>query len=94
MVLNLFVAPKQDKKRRWAYVITVKVKDLEEMVKELQADGIEYVGVSVLESEVFDGEVIPATLHFEGYDGTGGGIDYEGIEEVKIDACYKIWSEN
>lgn len=69
--------------------ITVKVEDLKKLVEELIKDGIEYVDVDILEAEEFDGDIIPATLHFEAYDGTGGGIDYEGIEEVKISATYK-----
>lgn len=51
---------------------------------------MEYVDVCILEGEEDGEEVIPATLEFSGYDGEGGGLDYEGIEEVKVDAFYKM----
>ena len=74
-------------------MINIKLTDLKNMVDELMKDGIEYVEVSILESEEFDGEVLPAELHFEAFDGTGGGIDYEGIEAVEVDPFYKIMDD-
>lgn len=71
-------------------MITVRVKDLEKMVNELSADKVDYVEIFILEPDELDGEVIPATLHFEAYDGIGGGVDYEEIEAVEVDAFYKV----
>jgi hypothetical protein len=56
----------------------------------LNGDNIEFVEISILEEDELEGEVIPATLHFSAYDGEGGGVDYEGIEELKISATYKF----
>lgn len=70
--------------------ITVRVTDLLEKINELIKDGIEYVEVGILDEQEFDGEKIPASLHFEAYDGHGGGVDYEDIEEVKVSATYKF----
>ncbi|MFJ5717302.1 hypothetical protein [Neobacillus sp. NPDC093127] len=70
--------------------ITVKVSELLKMANELNKDKIEYVEIEILEEQEFDGETIPAILHFDAYDGHGGGIDYNGIEEVKISATYKF----
>lgn len=71
-------------------MINVKVKDLEKMVRELLADDIDYVEFSILESEEFDGDIIPASLHFSAYDGTGGGVDYDGVQEIEVDPFYKL----
>lgn len=70
--------------------ITVKVSDLLKMANELKEDNIDFVEISILEEDEIKGEVIPATLHFSAYDGHGGGVDYEGIEEVKVSATYKF----
>ncbi|PFM75256.1 hypothetical protein COJ46_22145 [Bacillus sp. AFS077874] len=70
--------------------ITVKVSDLLKIATKLTKDDIEYVELAIIESELFEGDVLPATLNFDAYDGEGGGIDYESIEEVKISATYKF----
>lgn len=71
-------------------MITVKISDLQNKLNELIHDGNEYVDILILESEEFEGQVIPKTIHFCGYDGYGGGTDYDEIEHVEIDAFYKF----
>jgi hypothetical protein len=71
-------------------LITVKVADLLKMVNDLHNDEIEFVDISLLSGVVFDGVITPPSLHFCAYDGTGGGIDYESIDEVKISSDYKF----
>lgn len=72
-------------------IITVKVSDLISMVDELVIDKVDYVEVMILESEDYDDEVIPATLHFSSFDGYGGGTDYDPIEEFVVeDVFYKF----
>lgn len=71
-------------------MITVKVADLLKMVNDLHNDRIEFVDISILTGKVSDGVNIPTSLHFCAYDGEGGGIDYESIDEVKINAEYKF----
>lgn len=75
-------------------MINIKLTDLKNMVDELIKDGVDYVEVSILESEEFDGEQLPATLHFSSYDGYGGGTDYDPIEEIEVNVFYKIEEEN
>lgn len=70
-------------------MITVSVKDLEKMVNELSADKVEYVEIFILEPDELDGEVIPATLHFEAYDGAGATVAYDEIEGIEVDPFYK-----
>lgn len=73
-------------------MITVRVSDLEKMINELVADKIDYVEISILESEEMEGVVLPPALHFDAYNGLGGGVDYGSIEEIKVDPCYKFES--
>ena len=70
--------------------IDVKVSELKKMIDNLVKDRVDYVTLSILEEDEFAGEVIPKTLHFEAFDGSGGGVDYESIEEVVVDPFYKI----
>ncbi|WP_113675820.1 hypothetical protein [Vallitalea guaymasensis] len=69
--------------------ITVKITDLKNMVDQLIEDKIEYVDITYLEEDECDGDILPSSLHFDAYDGYGGGIDYDSIEHVKVDADYK-----
>lgn len=72
-------------------MITITVEELKRILDELMEDGAEYVDVTILEKAVMpDGEELPATLHFSSYDGHGGGVDYDPIEEVEVDAFYRI----
>lgn len=66
--------------------ITVKVTELEKMVKELKNEKIEYVDILLMEA---DGE-IPASINFNGYDGEGGGVDFGDIKHIDVDADYKL----
>ncbi|MDF2605879.1 MAG: hypothetical protein K0S34_69 [Bacillales bacterium] len=70
--------------------ITVKVSDILKKAKELLDDKIEFVDISYFESQEEDGEIIPACLHFDAYDGEGGGIDYDVVEEVEVSPTYKL----
>ncbi|CEG29781.1 hypothetical protein [Bacillus sp. B-jedd] len=74
--------------------ITVKVSDLLKKVTELSKDNVDYVEISIFEEEEFLGERIPARISFEAYDGHGGGIDYENLDEVEISPHYKDNFEN
>lgn len=71
-------------------MISIKVSDLKKMVDDLIKDEVEFVEVTILEREVFDFEFYPATLHFESYDGYGGGTIYDPIEEVRVNVFYKF----
>lgn len=70
--------------------INIKVTDLKMMVDELIADKVDYVELMYLESEIFDDEVIPATLHFTSFDGYGGGCEYDPIEEIEVNVFYRL----
>lgn len=74
-------------------MVTVKVLDLKKMVDELEKEGIEYVDIQELEEQKFDGDTIPASLNFDAYDGYGGGINFEGIDHLEIDAMYKAFED-
>lgn len=71
-------------------MISVKVSDLKAMVDDLIEDEVEFVQVTILERQVFDFELLPATLHFQSYDGYGGGTDYDPIEEILVNVFYKF----
>ena len=72
-------------------MITITVEELKRVLDELIEDDVEYVDVTILEKDVMpDGEELPATLHFSSYNGDGGGADYDPIEEVEVDAFYRI----
>lgn len=71
-------------------MISVKVSDLKKMVDDLIEDEVEFVEVTIIERQVFDFELLPATLHFESYDGYGCGTNYDPIEEVRVNAFYKF----
>lgn len=71
-------------------MISIKVSDLKAMVDDLIEDEVEFVQVTILERQVFDFELLPATLHFQSYDGYGGGTDYEPIEEILVNVFYKF----
>ena len=70
--------------------ITVRISELLNMVNKLNNDGIEYVDIEILEGEVFDDDVVPASLDFEAYGGDGSGIGYGTLDEVKVSATYKF----
>ncbi len=70
--------------------IMVKVSDLKKMAQELESEGIEYVEISMMDAHEFQGETFPKSLNFMGNDGNGGGVDFEGIDHVEIDFCYKL----
>jgi hypothetical protein len=67
-------------------MVTVKVSDLLIMANELTKDGVEYVDIEEYDSD----EESPKCLHFEAYDGFGGGIDFEDIEHIEVSVDYKI----
>lgn len=66
-------------------MILVKTIDLKNRIDELIQDGMEYAEVFILESEKYEDEIVPTTLHVDGgrfSKGYLGGYDYEGLEEV------------
>ena len=67
-------------------MITVKVSDLLEKAKELSADGYDYVDIEETEAD----DEFPKSLHFEAYDGNGGGVDFEEIDHIDVDPFYKF----
>lgn len=75
-------------------MINIRVDELLKMAKELSEEGYEYVEVSILEADEFEGEIMPATLHFSAFDGKGGGVDFDSIEEVEVSATYKFEEED
>lgn len=69
--------------------VTVNVYELRKKVNQLIADGIKYVDITFIEGETFEGRVYPKSLNFDAYDGTGGGINYEGIDHKEVSGFYK-----
>ena len=67
-------------------MVTVKVADLLKKAQELLEAGYEYVDIDDMAE---DGD-LPKCLHFDAYDGLGGGIDFEEIEHVEVDSMYKL----
>ncbi|MDF2557853.1 MAG: hypothetical protein K0R71_1681 [Bacillales bacterium] len=74
-------------------MITVRVDELLKRAQELTKDGYEFVEVMIIEEE-YDDETLPSSLHFSAFDGFGGGVDYEAIDEIKISATYKFEEGN
>ena len=69
--------------------ITIPVAALLKLAKELDADGMKYVNISISEEEDDgDGDMMPACINFSGImpDDPSGSIDYDEIEHVaKLD---------
>lgn len=70
--------------------IIVSVSELLKMANELNNEEAEFVEVRISPKDEYDGDVYPASLDFEVLDGYGGGIDFEGIQEVTVDYDYKL----
>lgn len=70
-------------------MVTVKVSDLLKMANLLAKDNIEYVEIEEREAD----EDYPKCLAFTGYEGYGGGIDYEEIDHVDVSWHYKSESD-
>lgn len=62
-----------------------RVSDLKKMVEELIKDKIEFVEINLFERDEISGELIGASLEFNGCTDDQEGIDYGGIEEVIIE---------
>lgn len=67
-------------------MITVRVADLLKKAQELTEAGYEYVDIDEMDAD----DDLPKALHFDAYDGCGAGIDFEEIEHVEVDSCYKL----
>lgn len=65
--------------------IFLKVSDLRTRIQELRRDGIEYVELSILDSDEDDGEIIPASLGISGckFNEPDFWFDYEELETVE-----------
>lgn len=64
--------------------IVIPVSSLISLVKELETDKMEYVSLSMLEPEEFDGDIIPASLLVSGFKSSTPNFhtDYETIEHI------------
>lgn len=65
--------------------IILKVSELRSCIQTLRRDGIEYVELSILEPDEYDGDIIPATLEISGckFNNPDFWLDYEGLEAVE-----------
>lgn len=71
-------------------MINIRLADLKNLVDEFIEDGVDFLEVFIMESEVFEGEHVPATLQFISYDGFGGGCEYDHLEGIEVDVFYKL----
>lgn len=64
--------------------IVVSVSELLALAKELDADGMDYVELTILEPQEDDGDVIPASLWASAFKASSPDIttDYDDIEHV------------
>lgn len=64
--------------------IVIPVSALLKLANELESDGMEYVQLSVLDSDDDDGEIIPACLWASGFKSSAPDFhtDYEEIEHI------------
>ena len=64
--------------------IVVPVSALLKLAKELEADGMEYVQLSILDPDDDEGEIIPAALSASGFKSSTPDFrtDYEEIEHI------------
>ena len=67
--------------------VVVKVSELLAKVQELSDAGMEYVALTVLDEDEFDGETIPASLHFDAIESDDSfmSIDFEEIDLISLD---------
>lgn len=65
--------------------IILKVSELRSLIQELRRDGIEYVELSILDSEEDNGEFIPASLEFSGckFNEPDFWLDYDSLYAVE-----------
>ncbi len=64
-------------------MIAISVSELKEMLLELEKENIKVVEVSFLKEQEVEGEIVPASLDFNGIDENGNGMDFGEIEEVE-----------
>lgn len=64
-------------------MIAVSVSELKEMVLELEKENIKIVEISFLKEQEVEGEIVPASLDFNGIAANGSGMDFGEIEEVE-----------
>ncbi len=62
-----------------------RVKDLKRIVDELMNDGIDLVEINFFERDEIGGELVGATIEFNGCTDDEEGVDFGGIEEVILD---------
>lgn len=63
-------------------MIAISVSELKKMIIELEKENIEIVEVSFLKEQEIEGEIIPASIDFNGIDANGNGVDFGEIEEI------------
>ncbi|MGB3367863.1 MAG: hypothetical protein WBA54_10260 [Acidaminobacteraceae bacterium] len=64
-------------------MIAISVSELKEMVAELEKENIKVVELSFLKEQDIEGEIVPASLDFNGIDENGRGVDFGEIEEIE-----------
>ena len=65
--------------------ITIHLKDLVQVVREMEQDGISTVSISILPPDELDGDSLPASISFEGSTAAepNVGIDYDSIDSIE-----------
>jgi len=61
--------------------LTLKISDLQTHLKEMKRDGMEYVELSLFDSEEIDGDIMPPGLSLSGFksDESDMRVDYEEV---------------
>ncbi|HEX2985302.1 MAG TPA: hypothetical protein VHO71_00640 [Caproiciproducens sp.] len=70
--------------------IKIQVKALKEKLLELEHDDMYTAELEIVEGQVDRGNIFPAFLHIDGISKTGGGKDYESIDEFSPVESFKI----
>lgn len=70
--------------------IIVDVNSLKTKLLESEREGMEFIELCVVPSQMEDGILNPAFLHFEGISKSGMHKDYESIDEVPVTEHFLI----
>jgi hypothetical protein len=69
-------------------MVTVKVTALKKMVEDLEEENVDYVEITELGGDEFEGHIFPKSLGFSGLDGNGGCIDFDDIDDETVTRPY------